>query len=716
MKQFFTILATVLITALVLIWWSKMFDIWGPWGLFSFGQELDPVMSDDEISAFEKSLLGDSDAEENTQNILARLWNIWTGEDTENNREGSAAWEDISWNWWTTKDDIVICSNKNQIAKADPLTGEIICVDADIVETECVWLDGEAYDLWDTKTQYKTNIRETKNDSLSCEKATFTCVNGLYISTVEDAGAYTRDSCIIVDQFADEITCTYEGDQYLPGETVYKFVSDKVEQTTECRYVWFYCNGDGEWISEIEWGWSIYNQNECVFTQALDNEYIESYASNLIERGLLKESSNWELTINTTITTKESGASCETPRGESVDHGESVLSFEDETGWFEEECVIRTSRCDDGTFVEKVPFQYPSCKIDIPDSCTVGSTKLYHGTTKTFYANGRYVGNQRVCDKQERTCEDGNVTGDNTYTSTVCTPPVQRKAAPAPRQAAAPAPTQAYDASKAVCPSPYVWGWASRKPDQTWIWYYESTVAFGGSCRSVNLVCKFGTIRIWSVWSFWGTIGQKFYQSCNQGEASSCTFQYKDAAAKTLAHGGTQTFYTVASVPFGSKCDDKKATTVCTNGSLSIPSGFANCTSWAPASCTSACGSVNHGASITTYNFSSLPYDPNVRSCSAVGNATVVSTCTNGTLSPAPAANCSCSVESPKNCANGMRHGETITRVNNPWCNADEFGNNLDGWANSACACKFWSITCTNGSLSKTANYPGDGFPVGSCG
>ena|GEM_PF-6194694 len=62
-----------------------------------------------------------------------------------------------------------------------------------------------------------------------------------------------------------------------------------------------------------------------------------------------------------------------------------------------------------------------------------------------------------------------------------------------------------------------------------------------------------------------------------------------------------------------------------------------------------------------------------------------------------------------------MNHGQTITRFNDPGCQADQFGNDLDGGQNSACACKFGSITCNNGSLSKTANYPGDGFPQGSC-
>ena len=51
---------------------------------------------------------------------------------------------------------------------------------------------------------------------------------------------------------------------------------------------------------------------------------------------------------------------------------------------------------------------------------------------------------------------------------------------------------------------------------------------------------------------------------------------------------------------------------------------------------------------------------------SGVANATVVSTCNNGALSPAPAGNCSCTVKAPAGCAGGMSHGQTITRYSDP--------------------------------------------------
>lgn len=700
MKQFLTILVTVLITAFVLIagnrFFSTQWDQSALTSLFSFGREIDPVMSDDELRKFEEALL-----EWDTQDLVD-LGTTWTDSEDNDRSENSDRSR-------SEKEDIVICNKENQIAKTDSKTWNIICVDADVVETECVWLDGEAYDLWDTKDQFQVAYKTQEDDKPTCKKASFTCVNWLYVSTVEDSETYDRTECVIINGEEgqdEEAVCEYKWKTYLPGEIIYNYVDTKVEKTNECRFVWFYCNGNGWRYSEFDK--DIYEFEECAFTEAFDGEYIESYARDLVERWILTESEEWDLLLDTTFVVQDTGDSCTTPWNEKILHGESVLSFEEEAWAFEEECVVRTSLCDNGTFVEKEPFDYPSCKISVPESCNVDWYTLLHDTTKTFYDKGKYIWNTYECDTWELYCNNGLIEWDDTYRYTEC-----EKRTPVKRAPVKAAPK--YDAAKATCPSPYVWWWAWRRADQTGIWYASSTVSFWSACQAVSLVCKFGTIRIWSVSNYWGTIWQKYHPSCVEWTPNWCVFNYLDAWDKAVPHGWTVPFYTKSSVAYGSSCDSLAWTAVCTNGTLSVSSGYKNCTAGQPASCSSACGSVNHGASLTTYNFSSLPYDPNVSTCSSVGNAAVTSICTNGSLSPAPAAHCSCAVQWPANCSNGMRHGETITRVNNPGCNADQFWDNLDGGANSACACKYGSITCTNWKLSRTANYPGDGYPVGSC-
>ncbi len=682
MKQLLTVIITILLTAGILLWGNALLNSGDWWfgDFFALGTN-DWTITDEQLNDFEKAITGQED-----------LLGNWI------NAEGSE---------WMTKENVVLCNKTNQLPKKDPVSGEIICVDAEIVETDCVWLDGEAYNLWDTKTQYKVAVKDAEQPNPECEEASFTCVNGLYITTTEDASEYNRTECIVIDTLSAEevVTCDWNGEVYTPGEVRYNFVVTRVEQTNECRFVWFYCNGNGERWSEFDE--DIYAYEECTFTEALDDEYMTVYTNELITRWLLTESDGELIIVDTDelFKVQSEWASCTTPWDEEIAHGESVLSFEDETGAWDNECVVRTSHCDDWVFLEKEPFDYPSCKIEKPESCDINGYELFHDTRKIFYNAWRYVSGKRECDDQERYCFDGEVDGDAAYKFIWCNPPVAtRKAAPA----------QKYNAENAVCPSPYV-GWGSSwKPGQTWIWYYESSVGFGGECRSVNLVCKFGTIRIGSSASYGSTVGQKFHTACSVWTPNWCSFNFLDAWAENVAHGWTISYYSSASVGFGEKC--VASTASCSNGSLSASSWYKVCTPGKPAWCTSSCGSVAHGATLTTYNFASLPYGNGVTSCAAVGNAVTTSTCTNGTLSPAPGSNCSCTVEAPKACANWMAHGQTITRFNDPGCAADQFGNDLDGWSNSACQCKYGSVTCNNGNVSKTANYPWDGFPQGSCG
>jgi len=682
MKQLLTIIVTILLTAWVLIGGSTLLNgsdsAWIS-NFFTFGSDSQPI-SDKEIDDFEKALINADEGK------------LLDGINTASSD-------------WITEENIVICNQTNQIPKLDPVSGNIICIDADIIDTECVWLDGEAHDLGDVKTQYKPAIKDAENPFPECEEAKFTCVNGLYITTEENASEFNRRECVIIEpEEEDLITCEWNGDIYLPGEAVYRFVAGKVEQTNSCRFVGFYCNGEGNFRSEFDE--DIYNVAECTFTKALEDSYMTSYTNELISRWLLKQSTEGELLIvNENFSVENEGESCETPWWETIANGQSVLSFEDETWAWEEECVVRTSQCDDGVFIEREPFDFPSCKIEGPESCNINGYELFHDTNKVFYKYGSYVNGVWECDSQERYCDDGVADGDAAYKYITCTPPA------APARNVAPAP--AFNAANAVCPNPYVGGWASWRPDQTGIGYYESSVAFGWECSSVNLVCKFGTIRIWSASSYGGTVGQKFHTSCSAWSPNGCSFNYLDTWSVNVDHGSSVQYYAQASVNFGSTCAPLTAS--CTNGTMSVSSWYKNCSAGQPAACDSACGSTPHGGTLTTYNFSSLPFGNGVTSCSAVGNAVVTSTCSNGTLSWTPGPHCSCSIAAPVGCSNWMNHGQTITRFNDPGCQADQFGNDLDGGQNSACACKFGSITCNNGSLSKTANYPGDGFPQGSC-
>jgi hypothetical protein len=88
---------------------------------------------------------------------------------------------------------------------------------------------------------------------------------------------------------------------------------------------------------------------------------------------------------------------------------------------------------------------------------------------------------------------------------------------------------------------------------------------------------------------------------------------------------------------------------------------FGTCTVQDPVWCSSACGEVAHGDSVTTYTDGSIGYGSDT-TCSDVE---VTSTCSNGALSPNAGSACSCEVQPPSGCVapNGQRiaHGGSIT-------------------------------------------------------
>jgi hypothetical protein len=80
-----------------------------------------------------------------------------------------------------------------------------------------------------------------------------------------------------------------------------------------------------------------------------------------------------------------------------------------------------------------------------------------------------------------------------------------------------------------------------------------------------------------------------------------------------------------------------------------------------PASCDSSCGPIQHGEQVTTYTLNPIPHG-NGQVC---GDVAVVSSCTDGTLDPAPGKHCSCSIGDPESCTgpdgSNVDHLDTLT-------------------------------------------------------
>lgn len=162
---------------------------------------------------------------------------------------------------------------------------------------------------------------------------------------------------------------------------------------------------------------------------------------------------------------------------------------------------------------------------------------------------------------------------------------------------------------------------------------------------------------------------------------SSCLFN-----GNTVLHGGSVTAYQASSVPSGNPCISQTRT--CNSGTLSGTYAYASCSVTPAANCTFNGNIVLHGASVTAYQASSVPF----------GNSCVSQsrTCTNGALS-GTYANASCSVTPGANC--------TLDGVTVLHSASRSFYTQQTAPLGQTCSAISQSRTCTDGTLSGSASY-----------
>lgn len=177
-----------------------------------------------------------------------------------------------------------------------------------------------------------------------------------------------------------------------------------------------------------------------------------------------------------------------------------------------------------------------------------------------------------------------------------------------------------------------------------------------------------------------GTLsGEGEFSTCSVGQPSSCLFD-----GKTIAHGASVSAYTASTVPYTSKCTAQLRT--CYNGALSGAGDFASCIAGQPASCTFNGRTIASGEQVTAYATSTVPYG---QTCSAVTRI-----CENGTLSGAGAYG-SCTVNQAVAC---LINGQTIPSGGQ----ITLYTSQSVPWGGS---CATETRVCTNGTLSGSAQF-----------
>lgn len=116
---------------------------------------------------------------------------------------------------------------------------------------------------------------------------------------------------------------------------------------------------------------------------------------------------------------------CTTPWGTTVTHGGNVTAYQAVTVAYGSSCTSQIRTCSDGSLSGS--FQYSSCSVNPPMSCTLDGAAVPHGSSRTFYSTQTTPSGQ-LCSSatysQSRTCTNGTLSGSSSfqYSSCSCTP------------------------------------------------------------------------------------------------------------------------------------------------------------------------------------------------------------------------------------------------------------------------------------------------------
>lgn len=457
------------------------------------------------------------------------------------------------------------------------------------IATSCFAPDGNVYPEWAKLTFFATAQITANEPQPSCEKIEKTCSNGFFMGTGNGDTNYNHLTCRRIDPTdTSSAYCAHDNDMYLPGEIVYTYAHSNVTLDQDCKQALSICNGQGQRWSAF----SGYNASSCSFVRTFSPSYLEKNKSILLneETKLPKPES--------VACLADTGKSCTTPRATSIKHGASFVSFKEKSVGFDEECVAKSVTCNNGIWANNAtPYQNQSCKKAEPAHCVINTTKFYHDTTTTLYKKTTNKDGSVACAPQERYCFDGVLSGSTDYKWRSCSGAVVEPKTTTTNQGVGTAPTLVTKpTTSSIAPSTSTYSASSKEPN--------CTSPFGGSPRAP------------------GKQGVGYRQS-SPSYSKWCTAESIVCAWGSIRRWTTTAPGEVVNVSLNSSCK-------------ALP----------PQDCTSACGQIEHGKQAITFTDNEISHG-NWELCK---DKQVVSTCNDGTLSPAAGKYCSCKISEPVGC------------------------------------------------------------------
>jgi peptidoglycan hydrolase-like protein with peptidoglycan-binding domain len=309
--------------------------------------------------------------------------------------------------------------------------------------------------------------------------------------------------------------------------------------------------------------------------------YVQSRQCN---NGTLSGSSAYQYPSCTAATSNQS---C-TINNINVSNGSSRMFYSKSSVTSSESCssYAQTRTCTNGILSGDMSYIYLSCSIYNPVSCSLDGTTVSHGQSRTFYSRGVATGTATcISYGQSRTCNDGSMSGDGTYSIASCA-------------------TGACVVDDLILPS-----------GSTTLFYFAKYIPTSEQCVS------YSKSRSCSGGSLLGDSAYK-YSSCEPVSSDKCALD-----DSVLENGSSKIFFSEKEAPSGQSCSSYQQTRTCNNGTLSGISSYSYSSCSDTMSCTLAGVTVEHGDSEYFYKSSNVNYG---EACSSVE---LQRSCTNGSLS-----------------------------------------------------------------------------------
>ena len=337
------------------------------------------------------------------------------------------------------------------------------------------------------------------------------------------SGSYNFQSCI-PDQPA---SCLFDGVTYPSGSTVRAYLTSTVPFDSSCQSQMQTCT-NGAWSGSYAYSSCRPNAPAtCLFDgrTITHGDSIVAYETSSVPFGATCEIKT-RTCYNGALTGSGEYASCNPVpavacsfNGITIESGNSVRAYLSAAESFGGSCQSQMRTCTNG--ILSGSYGFPDCNVNPPSSCSFNGQVIAHGNSVPAFA-APSVPYGTTCQSQNRTCNNGILSGSGDYSVCSVTP-------------------------GAAC----LFAGRTINSGETVSAFTSSTVPFGVTCQMQARTCINGTLS-----------GQGDYDSCQPLAPQSCLIN-----GQTIPHGGSITRYVHKVVAANEICATQAR--VCNNGLLS---------------------------------------------------------------------------------------------------------------------------------------------------